>query len=168
MTRLLGGGHGPIPSPEMTVAAGGMINQSIVRDRYDPAHWDVCGTLCFNVQIVNSEMFRAITSRNPPLAPRTAWAYEASGLPFFKLWEEMSTISGAFQHVKSVAQISQSTKNEVNSNETDLEVVQIEEEPFYTYPLIIINPEHGTKEPFVPAKELAMYLAKYSKRIRSV
>lgn len=109
--RLRGGGGPPIPVPagkEMSIAAGGMIKQTIVEDS-GIFEWDSFQTKTFNVQILNSAEFEAVTGKvaaEPDDLTKegdfSSWGF---GLPFFKLFEEPSKVSGAFSAVKSVNQI---------------------------------------------------------------
>ncbi|KAF2118753.1 integral membrane protein [Lophiotrema nucula] len=105
--RLRGGG-GPVH--QMNVAAGGKIKQVIEPDN-DPSRWEGSKTVIFNVQILNSALYHTVTGSFPPAMPLTAKTYKQYGLPFFKLYEEPSGISGDFSLVKSVAQID-GVKNE--------------------------------------------------------
>ncbi|KPI38448.1 Ubiquitin-60S ribosomal protein L40 [Cyphellophora attinorum] len=100
--RLRGGGHGPVP---MALAAGGKIKQSISPDYSEAKDWDVENTMTFNVQILSTPAFEAITGRKAPPTPITAETYHRHGFPFFKLYEEQSQVFGNFGAVKSVAEI---------------------------------------------------------------
>ncbi|KAF2464590.1 uncharacterized protein BDR25DRAFT_271593 [Lindgomyces ingoldianus] len=99
--RLRGGG-GPVH--EMSVAAGGKIKQVIAQDP-DPNGWLGSKTTVFNIQIVNSAVYRAVTGASPPMLPLDARTYTQYGFPFFAIYEEPSGISGDFSLVQSVAQI---------------------------------------------------------------
>lgn len=64
--RLRGGGNGDpgaaAPAPkivlaELAVAAGGLIKQTIVRDRVLPHLWDKDNTILFDLQLVNAAIF---------------------------------------------------------------------------------------------------------------
>ena len=125
----------------MGVAAGGLINQSIIEDRHEAISWDKNETILFNVQIVNSEMFRNITGLEPPKSPVSAETYAAAGRPFFKLYEEVSTVSGGFGEVKSIAELNE-----------EKDGGQAEEKP-HDFPLILTNPE-GPEAPFRSVSEL--------------
>jgi hypothetical protein len=83
--RLRGGGDGlpPLSSElEMGIAAGGLIDQAIVRD---PGRhkWDGSQTKISNVQILNSLHFQHVTGSRPPEPPIDAATYAAYGYPFF-------------------------------------------------------------------------------------
>jgi len=100
--ELRGGGTGP--PPEMAVAAGGKIKQEIVVDNLGEL-WQSGRTTVFNVQILNSILYRSVTGEDPPTKPIDAKTYKQHGFPFFKISEEPSGISGNFSMVKSVGQI---------------------------------------------------------------
>ncbi|KAF2443479.1 ubiquitin-domain-containing protein [Karstenula rhodostoma CBS 690.94] len=103
--RLRGGGFGPHPPPqEMNIAAGGKIKQVIHKDTYEN-EWLSDQSTVFNVQILNSAAYQAVTGNPPPSKPISAQTYAKNGMPFFAMYEEPSGISGAFSMVKSVAQI---------------------------------------------------------------
>jgi hypothetical protein len=88
----------------MSIGAGGLIKQSIVRDTGD-LEWLKSETKTVNIQIVNSGEFRAITSRQPPEPPIDIETYEQYGYPFFTIYEEPSYISGDFSSIRSINQI---------------------------------------------------------------
>ena len=152
--KLRGGGTVPLPDPEMSVGAGGPIHQSIIPDPFDPSSWDLCGTLSFNAQIVNSEIFRSITKRDPPPTPISARTYAESGFPFFKLYEEMSPIAGNFEGLKSVAQIAKEELHKMKPDGADAHTNDSGQEPSHHYPLVIVNPQNGPKVPFRPVDSL--------------
>jgi hypothetical protein len=98
------------PSWEMAVAAGGLIKQEIFRDP-DPlpySCWDVVSKRMFNIQIVNSVAFEAITGLRTPSTPISAQTYEKEGVPFFQYYEENAMQEEATtirDHVRSVGMI---------------------------------------------------------------
>lgn len=106
--RLRGGGYLIEPEPEisncdMGIAAGGLIKQSIHKDNNDPNIWDPASGTIFNVQILNSGVFKSLTGREPPRAPISAKTYAAYGFSYFDIKdEEPSGIKGDFTGVKSV------------------------------------------------------------------
>lgn len=101
MIRLRGGGSSS--AYQMGVAAGGLIKQTIVKDRHDPSTWDVDRSTTFNIQILNSSAFEKVTGKAPPTTPVTAQAYAAHGFPYFDIFDEKpSGIKGDFHGVKSV------------------------------------------------------------------
>lgn len=133
---LRGGGGG---EPEMTVAAGGLINQSIIRDMSPIGTWDADRTVLFNVQIVNASLFPLITDLPAPTTPITAQSYADVDLPYFKIYDEQpSGISGDFADVKSVAQID-------NSKTTDAAKLAAEEVNQATNNPIILLDKNGRR-----------------------
>ena len=100
--RLRGGGDQPMP---MAIAAGGRIDQVIHRDFFPPKTWDKQNTVVFNVQILNTKAFEAITGKEASATPISAKTYRELGYPFFKMYEEKSQVSGDFSGVKSMAEI---------------------------------------------------------------
>jgi hypothetical protein len=88
----------------MSVGAGGLIKQSIVRDTGD-LEWLKSETKSVNVQIVNSGEFRAITGCQPPEPPIDIETYKQYGYPFFTIYEEPSYVSGDFSGIRSINQI---------------------------------------------------------------
>ena len=130
----------------MGLAAGGLIKQSIAKDTADPKKWDRERTAIFNVQILNSDAFHQVTGRFPPKTPVSAAEYAKAGLPFFKLYEENSSIAGKFEGLKSVK-----TMHKALAKDEDEEV---EDESSIAPHLIVLNPG-GTLRPFRTASELA-------------
>lgn len=102
--RLRGGGSLDW-RPDMAVAAGGKIRQVIHRDHSDATTWRRDATVVFNVQLVNSRCFTAITGTPAPKTPISAMTYKQCGFPFFKLYEEETQVFGNFGGVKSAAEI---------------------------------------------------------------
>ena len=131
---------------KMGIAAGGLIKQSIVEDPYPADKWDRDRTITFNVQILNSEMFRLVTGLNPPVSPIEAKAYAKYGLPFFDLYEESLSVAGEFGKVKSVKQLHAAKRTQDEHAVAD--------EPSIEYPLIAINPDGSRSMPFKPASVL--------------
>ncbi len=80
----------------MGIAVGGLIEQAIFRDPYPAAAWNAAATVVFNVQILNSSTFEAITGTPAPDTPITMDTYTELGLPFFELPEEKSGIHGRY------------------------------------------------------------------------
>ncbi len=89
----------------MGVAAGGKIEQVIHKDRADPKIWVTASTITIPVHILTTAMFRGVTGQKPPRCPISASTYADAGLPFFHLPEQPSSISGAFDGVKSVNEL---------------------------------------------------------------
>ncbi|KAI0124148.1 integral membrane protein [Xylariales sp. AK1849] len=106
--RLRGGGAGPDWRPNtMGVAAGGVIEQTIVEDTHDPDGWYKDLTMTIPVHIINSIDFFRATCKEAPPSPIKASDYAEAGLPFFDMYEEESDISGGFDKVKSINEIEQ-------------------------------------------------------------
>ncbi|CAG7558679.1 unnamed protein product [Fusarium equiseti] len=107
-------------SPEMNIAAGGLIDRGIVQiPRYD---YLKTVPLTFNVQILNSASFKHVTGEDPPDSTISAKTYAEAGYPFFSMYEEATTISGGFEGLKSVAQMDEVSEE---SMPTDMPVVKI-------------------------------------------
>ncbi|KAK7731038.1 hypothetical protein SLS53_008840 [Cytospora paraplurivora] len=101
LVRLRGGN----PNYQLGIAPGGLINQQVQADYYNPKDWLRGLTFSFPVHILNSEAFRAITGMNPPPSPIGAKTYRQAGLPLFKFYkEEKSRIFGfeSFDALESV------------------------------------------------------------------
>jgi hypothetical protein len=90
----------------MVVAAGGKINQVIHADKKGDK-WLPDHTTVFNVQVLNSTIYKAVTDQAPPPKPMTAKDYANHGFPFFELYGEPSGISGDFSLVNSIGEIDQ-------------------------------------------------------------
>ncbi|KIL92243.1 hypothetical protein FAVG1_04651 [Fusarium avenaceum] len=103
LPKLHGGGRPP--PPELSIAAGGCITQSIVAFSHREYRKTVTAT--FNVRILNSASFEKVTGKKPPESPVTAQTYAECGYPFFSIYEEPTSISGNFSNLQSVAQIDQ-------------------------------------------------------------
>ncbi|TVY65745.1 hypothetical protein LSUE1_G008321 [Lachnellula suecica] len=109
--NLTGGGAIQNPSftnsdGEMSIGAGGLIQQSILADPHPKAAWDVDQTAMFNVQLLNADAFYSVTGMRARPSPITAATYAAAGLPFYSLpTEKPSGIKGIFSDIKSVAQL---------------------------------------------------------------
>jgi hypothetical protein len=54
---------------------------------------------------LDTHAFCAVTGLQAPPIPITPKTYEALGLPFYKLYEESSSIHGAFDKVKSIGEL---------------------------------------------------------------
>lgn len=104
----------------MGVAPGGLIKQCILEDTHPASIWERDRTVCFNVQILNSEMFQQVTGKGPPSTPISAKTYADQGLPFYKIYGETSTIKGDFDGIKSVKELDKvKNKNGKRENEGD-------------------------------------------------
>ncbi|KAF1945565.1 integral membrane protein [Clathrospora elynae] len=98
----------PKSGPEMSVAAGVNVKQTIFADSLGP-DWQPGRTTVFNAQILNSAVYQAVIGEAPPTYSIDARTYKNQGLSFFKLSEELSGISGDFNMVNSIAEIDKST-----------------------------------------------------------
>ncbi|EUC42825.1 hypothetical protein COCMIDRAFT_39180 [Bipolaris oryzae ATCC 44560] len=98
--------EGYCPLTQMAIAAGRKIEQGIVPDRLRD-RWERKCTTVFNAQILNS-------------APMDAKIYKQLGLPFYKLYEEPSGISGDFSLFKSVAQINGETEEVITPDTVEI------------------------------------------------
>ena len=85
------GGGGPRPDNCQEVDHP---SQGIFRDPYPAAAWNAAATVVFNVQILNSSTFEAVTGTPAPETPITMETYSELGLPFFELPEEENDILG--------------------------------------------------------------------------
>lgn len=91
----------------MGIAAGGLINQCILPDTYSANIWERDNSIRFNVQVLNTVVFRNVTGMEAPETPISAATYAKEGKPFFKIYEENSTVKkGQFDGLKSVAELS--------------------------------------------------------------
>lgn len=138
--RLRGGGPPP-RKPEIGIASGGTIKQSIIKDPYPATIWDAENTLSFNVQVLNSELFQEITGSDPPETPITAETYANERRPFFEIYEEKSDIEGKFEAVKSVKAIDKAKAQAKGEEVTD--------EASVANPVISLNPD-GSRLRFTP------------------
>lgn len=85
----------------MGTAAGGKMKQKIYPDPHGMATWDPNQFAIVNIYIVNSEMFKKITGKNPPESAITKKEYEIAGYPWFALYDEK------FKDVKSKKKLRQ-------------------------------------------------------------
>jgi hypothetical protein len=70
-------------APDMGLAAGGRMKQTIHKDPYALDDWQVeTRSRCF-VHLANALVWQAITDSPPPHPPPTAAAYTRAGLPWF-------------------------------------------------------------------------------------
>jgi hypothetical protein len=90
--------------PEMAIAPGGLIRQSIVRDSVKVEHWDTGNTIMFNLQLLNASVFEQVNGIKAPYTPITPKVYKQFGYPF-KLYEEKSGIKGSFEGVMSIGEL---------------------------------------------------------------
>ena len=169
--RLRGGGGGPLSeNAALGVAPGGLIKQCILEDTNPATIWERDRTVCFNVQILNSDMFRQVTGKPPPSTPVSAKTYRDHGLPFYKIYGEQSTMHGDFDGIKSVKGLDK-IKNEngkrgnegdgaakankqakgssVGADEDDAD----EDEQPLENPIILLNSDGSAMGKFVPDED---------------
>jgi hypothetical protein len=96
----------------LPVADGGEIKQVIVADKLEK-NWLSRSITVFNVQVLNSVVYKAVTGEDPPTKPIDVNTNKQHGPLFFKIYEEPSGISGQFSQVKPIAKIDGSTEGMV-------------------------------------------------------
>lgn len=141
-----GGGCG---TEDMGIAAGGLIKQSVKRDRYAATSWEPDCTAVFNIQILNSECFRNVVGEAPPNTPISAATYAQHGFPYYKLWDEQSSgVEGDFSYVKSVNELDLEGKPTEQKAKAVREVIRSTHNPVVTLDV------EGRKVGFRTASEL--------------
>ena len=135
------------------MAPGGLVKQCILEDKSPASVWDREQTICFNVQILNSALFREVTGMTPLATPISAATYAAYGLPFFKIYNEISTIKGEFQGVKSINEIEHAKAHDSKGDPKKGQDGTTYLEPPYKNPIILLNPD-GIQKKFRPVSEL--------------
>ena len=138
----------------MGIASGGLIKQCILSDKHSASIWERERSISFNVQLLNSGMFRRVTGVDPPASPITAQTYAMLGLPYFDIYDEQSTIKGDFDKIKSVSAIDEAKDREVNGNRCRAGRL---ESPRSENPVILLNP-NGSNMPFQPVSEMTAEL----------
>jgi hypothetical protein len=121
----------------MGIAPGGLIKQCIIGDKHPSSAWDSERTVMFNVQILNSELFHAVTGKSPPKSPISAKTYAQHGLPFYKIYEEKSSIMGNFQNLKSITELDDIKDKSGTRNEEH----EQHGETTSNNPIVLLNPE---------------------------
>ena len=133
--RVRGGGPAePTVEPagaEMGIAPGGLIEQCVLKDIYPASSWDSARTIQLHVQILNTDLFRAVTGKAPPKSPISAQTYAQHGLPFYKIYDEKSDIKGDFGNIKSV--------KEINHSKGKTRAGKQVREPTYNNPIILLD-----------------------------
>lgn len=99
----------------MNLAVGGLIDQAIFEDERT-TRWDTSNPKVFNVQILNSHHFHQVTGLPLPESPISATTYFQQGLPFFKIYEEPTSVAGGFSMVKSIGQIEHTKEPELGTH----------------------------------------------------
>jgi len=95
------------PAPDMGLAAGGRMKQTVYADPYDFEDWDRSHHgRCF-VHLANSLAWRAITQQEAPPTPVTAAEYTRHGFPWFEYYDDGRALEGTktLQGLKSVMQL---------------------------------------------------------------
>ncbi|KAI0486894.1 hypothetical protein F4859DRAFT_527057 [Xylaria cf. heliscus] len=125
---------------EMSMAAGGLINQNIRRDKNPPSSWDKDAAILFHVHILDTATFAAVTGKPAPATPISARTYAEHGSYFFEIWgEEPTGIKGDFAKVKSIAALEEERAEE--------EGIPYQAEEFVPQRISVIG---GYKSTFVP------------------
>ena len=143
----------------MGVAPGGLIKQCILEDCYSVDSWDRDRTILFNVQILNSERFRYFTGLEPPKTPISAQTYAEQCLPYYKIWDEKSSVEGDFGALESVQTVNK-TKGKGkgkgkggNNSSSEHHVTSVNQ------PVILLKPD-GSHLSFRPVAELNQEIAR--------
>lgn len=91
--------------PELGLAAGGLIKQQIQKDTLPASTWDLTTKTVFNVQLISAQVFEEMSGFMAPAAPINAATYQAYGLSFLNIPEPLSTVTGDFGRLKSLAHL---------------------------------------------------------------
>lgn len=75
-------------APDMSLAAGGRMEQKIYPDPHGIDTWDLAQITEVRVRIVNSEQFARITGEAAPTTPVSVETYMQYRLPWFALYDE--------------------------------------------------------------------------------
>lgn len=101
-------GSGRIKHMSMGLAPGGLMKQTINKDRFDLNDWDLSAqSRCF-IHIANSKDWLEITGQHPPMRPPTAADYTTAGLPWFDYYDaDAKALKGSktLNKLKSVFQM---------------------------------------------------------------
>lgn len=144
--RLRGGGNG---EPEMGVGAGGFIKQSIAADQNDPTIWEADNGTIFNVQILNSAVFKAVTGKQPPETPITAKTYASYEFPYYDIYDEKpSGIKGDFSGVKSITEKDLEGTPTLEKAKAIAEVIEDTQNP------VVLLDQKGARTGFRPVKDM--------------
>jgi hypothetical protein len=90
--------------PDMSLAAGGKMKQSIEKDPHGLDVWDVEHSSRAFIRLTNSTLWRAITGTEPPSLPITAKEYSSAGLPWFDYYTDGPTLK-ATEELKSIKSV---------------------------------------------------------------
>ena len=92
-------------SPDMGLAPGGLMRQTISEDKYGIDAWDQDNDRRCFIHLANSVQYQAITGHRPPHRPATAKEYTNAGLPWFDYYDDSKALPGsdALSKLTSVA-----------------------------------------------------------------
>ncbi|TDL16864.1 hypothetical protein BD410DRAFT_589929 [Rickenella mellea] len=93
------------PTPEFGIAAGGLISQKIHRDNLPALAYDMENPTTIHISIINPEIFKTITGRDPLPSPITQQMYEEMGLPWFKANDQEIPSADNFSVANPLAQV---------------------------------------------------------------
>jgi len=163
----------------MGINAEALLEQSILKDTYPASIWDQDRIISFNLQILNSDMFRQVTGQDLPPTPITPQTYAANNLPFFECFSDPSDIELDLEGVQFVKAVdmeksgrdAKATNKEESGREGKEEGVKHDaanhnesnhseppnQEPLPSNPLIPLNPS-GRALLFHPLPELNLSL----------
>ncbi|ORY74784.1 hypothetical protein BCR35DRAFT_343890 [Leucosporidium creatinivorum] len=105
--RLRGGGYIRDPDTRMGMAAGGKIEQDIVKDSYSIRAYSKEPTHRVFVHTVNSALWELMTGTIAPISPISPSTYEENDLPWFDLYSEAPSTeqAGHFANVQSLTEV---------------------------------------------------------------
>lgn len=116
----------PAVGAEMGLAAGGKMKQKIYPDNYGIDTWDEENFGRVYVHIVNSMMYREITSMEPPNTPISAKMYSQYGFPWFDLYDEGKddiAASNTLSQVKSIKEMDAEKGFAPQQDDTSVEIM---------------------------------------------
>jgi hypothetical protein len=89
---------------EMSIGAGGSMEQQIYKDQFGLDVWDIENTNKVFVHLVNSMVWRQLTGIEPPTTPFTAKEYSSNGYPWFEYYQDSPSISSTsiLSNIKSI------------------------------------------------------------------
>jgi hypothetical protein len=118
---------------EMGIGAGGKLRQKIYPDPYGIHVWDPENYRCIFVHIVNSEQYRLLTGSEAPPTPISAQIYDALGLPWFDLYDEMQgEVEGSekLAKVKTIKEQDAEAGYHTDEPQIDVSRAQVKKLPF--------------------------------------
>ena len=81
--------------PHLGVGVGGINHEKHKPDPYGFESWESVPAVTFQVHLLNSEQFRAVTGEEPPPTPISAATYNQHKFPWFELLDEQAGDVGA-------------------------------------------------------------------------